>query len=67
MIKKREVGSRVDMRVGKDQAGRWWWESTDEPGTLHGPFRTSAEADEDFRVSVLGQQVTVLPQEGEKI
>jgi hypothetical protein len=58
------VGDQIDYNVAVVN-GRWWWFEA-PPGVdpveafrtqpLHGPFHSMDEADEDFRVTVVGPQ-----------
>ena len=63
--RKFEVGTRVKCFIGTDGNGQYWWVAgwdgadprpTEPP---HGPFKTKAEAEENFRVTVLGPQCDV--------
>jgi hypothetical protein len=62
--KQRRAGNRIDCHLALDTEGRFWWADAPpgvDPRTrpLHGPFRSEAEAEEDFRVTVLGPQCEV--------
>jgi hypothetical protein len=62
-----KLGEVVQMSIGRDQHGQYWWAQARLHGPTQiadnvrrgGPFRTKAEAEKDFQVTVLGPQCKI--------
>jgi hypothetical protein len=44
----------IEISVGRDLAGQFWWVSSDPASLAHGPFRTRSDAYGDAEITLLG-------------
>jgi hypothetical protein len=54
-VKKYKVGDVINMQIGQDNLGPFWWANGDpnNPEQISGPFRTEQEAETDFNKTML--------------
>lgn len=54
-MKKRKVGEVINMHIGKDNLGQFWWAigEPNNPEQIGGPFATEEQAEANFQAKVL--------------